>query len=213
MPYGTTDRRALLTLRLADGRALALREVAPDDTLMIARLIRDLSERSRRMRYLVASPSPELARREAIRIASDRTADDTALVVTTHDGGDETAVALGELWTNPAQRRGELAIIVRDAYQRLGIGTILLSTLVRAARAQGLRTVHATTLAGNRSLSRLLRRAGVPHTCTTIYGELDIVMYLAPQPPARSTTHRHQYALDGACMTTHTAQEDGYESA
>jgi GNAT superfamily N-acetyltransferase len=199
MTHSDIERAPLLRMQLPDGRMLALRRVATTDTPLIGDLLSRISARSRRLRYLIAAASsPDLIIREAIRISSARDPNYTALVVTGDEAGHETAIAVGELAAEPAARAAELAIVVRDDYQRLGIGTIVWDTLLRAARAQGVLKAQATTLAENEGLLRLVRRMGLPYITTTIYGEMDIVMDLAPRYPARTTTHQHVRSLQPA---------------
>jgi GNAT superfamily N-acetyltransferase len=52
----------------------------------------------------------------------------------------------------------ETAVVVEDAWQGLGLGTWLLSQLLRAAEQRGIRTFRADVLATNQRMLCLLRR-------------------------------------------------------
>jgi GNAT superfamily N-acetyltransferase len=52
----------------------------------------------------------------------------------------------------------EIAIVVEDAWQRRGLGGLLLDALFTAAEARGLRRFTADVLAENRPMLRVLSR-------------------------------------------------------
>jgi GNAT superfamily N-acetyltransferase len=54
----------------------------------------------------------------------------------------------------------EVGLLVEDAAQRQGIGTELLDVIVASARAAGITTLVATTLAEARHVHRMLGRVG-----------------------------------------------------
>ena len=56
---------------------------------------------------------------------------------------------------------GELALLVRDDWQRRGVGTMLAKKLVGEADALGLRSLHAHTQIDNAVIARILREAGL----------------------------------------------------
>ena len=74
----------------------------------------------------------------------------------------------------------EVACTVTDAWQRRGMGTLLMQTLVTAARALGVTTFTATVLAENRPSLRLLHTAGrVTRRETDGCGTVDLDIELA----------------------------------
>ena len=54
----------------------------------------------------------------------------------------------------------DLGVLVEDAWQRRGIGTRLMASLLDGARARGVTTVHADVLADDVFILRVLRRIG-----------------------------------------------------
>jgi GNAT superfamily N-acetyltransferase len=54
----------------------------------------------------------------------------------------------------------ELAVLVEDAWQRRGIGTLLAESLLERAWASGVTTVHADVLSDDRYILETLRRLG-----------------------------------------------------
>ena len=91
----------------------------------------------------------------------------------------EAAKGLGQTSPNPSVG----AIVVRDGWQRKGIGTLLLGQLVRIAHEGGLAHLRADLLADNHPMRRLLYGLGLRSTTTNYRGELSWVARLPPHIP------------------------------
>jgi GNAT superfamily N-acetyltransferase len=75
----------------------------------------------------------------------------------------------------------DLGVLVEDAWQRRGIGTRLITSLLDSARAQGVTTVHADVLADDVFILRTLRGIG-PLRVAIESGSLSIDIDLGRQP-------------------------------
>jgi GNAT superfamily N-acetyltransferase len=76
-----------------------------------------------------------------------------------------------------SDRIADLGILVEDAWQRQGIGTRLLRSLLEKARAVGVTTVHADVLGDDRFIVQALRRIGpasVSVHCGTFSVDMDL---------------------------------------
>jgi GNAT superfamily N-acetyltransferase len=71
-------------------------------------------------------------------------------------------VAMARYDVDPATRYAEIAFVVRDDWQRRGIGTLLLRRMIEIARARGLRGLAATVLTSNHAMLRIFQRSGLP---------------------------------------------------
>ena len=85
----------------------------------------------------------------------------------------------------------EVACTVTDAWQRRGVGTLLMATLVTAALALGVTTFTATVLAENRPSLRLFPKAGrvTRREANGCEVDLDIELAVPPgidKPPGRT---------------------------
>ena len=78
-------------------------------------------------------------------------------------------------------KSAEVAFVVPDAHQRLGIDAVLLRHLAAIARANGLRALHAFVLAENRPMMSVFRKIGLPMmtTCSEP-GVLEVSLKLVP---------------------------------
>ncbi|RZU74241.1 L-amino acid N-acyltransferase YncA [Micromonospora kangleipakensis] len=156
----TAARRAVdqVTLLLPDGAELLVRPATVDDLAGVVELHEGCSARSRQRRYLggAGSPSPSRLRRllEPARGVS--------LVVTRSGfgGAAESVVAMANLLAEGDE--AEVALLVRDDWQRRGIGTALLHRLVGHAERAGYAALVLHVLAENAPMLRTLARLGRP---------------------------------------------------
>lgn len=82
-----------------------------------------------------------------------------ALVATIDEGGQRTIIGGGRyILTGPG--KGEVAFVVVDAYQGLGIGAMLTRHLVDLARTAGLKELVADVLPENAAMRKVLAKSG-----------------------------------------------------
>ena len=75
----------------------------------------------------------------------------------------------------------DLGVLVEDAWQRRGIGTRLVTSLLDSARAKGVTTVHADVLADDVFILQALRQIG-PLRVSMESGSFSIDIDLSSQP-------------------------------
>jgi GNAT superfamily N-acetyltransferase len=76
----------------------------------------------------------------------------------------------------------EIAVLIEDRYQHMGIGTQLIAQLASVARRNGIRRLVADVLTGNSPMIALVRQLALP---TSIRAEGDtVVMSLELEPAA-----------------------------
>lgn len=147
---------------LPDGTALLVRPIRPEDEARLARFHAGLSDRSVYQRYFRPIPLAQRvrhARLSRLCFADFRT--EIPLVVVRGAGGpDEEILAVGRLHREPGRPEAEFALVVADAWQRRGLGTVLLARLEAAARVAGCARLRGTLLADNLPMQRLCRQRG-----------------------------------------------------
>lgn len=156
------------------GQSFMIRQVRRNDTPRLVDLLHRLSQRSHYLRFLTPKPqiSDEVVWREAFRVTESDPLLELALVATLQEQEEEPVIAIAELVrpTKTAQV-GEIAILVRDDYQREGIGSILTSRLVQLAALYGITTMQADILAENEGVRRMVNNLHLPYTLKTQYGQ------------------------------------------
>ena len=143
---------------LADGTRLTVRPIRPEDAEIEQAFVRGLSPRSKHFRFMqaVKELSPQMLARFT-EIDYDR---HMALIALRHQDGAEWQVGVARYVGNPDARTCEFAIVVADAEQHRGIGSILMRALMAAARAGGFEVMEGQVLADNSAMLRLMRDLG-----------------------------------------------------
>lgn len=159
---------------LSDGRVAEIRPVTHTDHAALVALHRDLSERSRYLRFFTLAPT---AADEFIdRLTAPADARRGALVAVL--AGRIIGVAAYETLDDPTV--GEVAFTVADPEQSHGVGTLLLEHLASLARRRGVRAFVAEVLGDNPAMIRVLADAGLPATITGGRGVVHVDVRLEP---------------------------------
>lgn len=166
---------------LTNGARVVVRPIGPDDEPLMAAFHAGLSARSVYQRYFhISSLEQRITQARLALTCRVDPAVGAALVAehATADGGREL-VALGRLTRTPPQGSAEIALLVVDRWQGLGLGRAMLHQLIAAARALGLRRLHGDMLADNDAMRVVVRHAGfvvraVPGDAARLRAELTL---------------------------------------
>ena len=148
---------------LRNGLAVTIRHLRDDDRERMAKAVRQLARESVYTRLF--SYRNELTESGLDRIMKVDPERQVALVVTTGAGEDEIVIGSGRYFASGAkgeERTAEVAFVVEEDYQGLGIAGRLLRHFVRIAREQGIVAFEADVLAGNKSMLAVFARSGLP---------------------------------------------------
>jgi GNAT superfamily N-acetyltransferase len=145
-----------VSLRLDNGVEVVIRPIRPIDKPLLAEGMARLSARSARFRFL--APKTRLTKAELRYLTEIDFVDHYALVAVRAD--DPWCAAGVARWVRDRERPdvAELAIVVDDDLQRLGLGTALVFALADAARARGITRFTGTALTENVAARRLFLR-------------------------------------------------------
>jgi RimJ/RimL family protein N-acetyltransferase len=167
------------SLVVADGTPITLRPVGTRDRAGLAALFARLTPESRYQRFL--SPKRELTPRELTFFTDIDHLNHEAIAAV--DDRDDSIVGVARYVRDPGRADvAELAIEVADAFQRMGIGTALTSLTIHYAHANGLTSLTATTLWGNRAARGLLRHHGF-RARRSLGGEIEHELKLQESSP------------------------------
>jgi RimJ/RimL family protein N-acetyltransferase len=148
------------------------RSIRPHDRPLVKAFYDELSDRSRRLRFLV--PTSELSD-EDLRYLTDVDHKRHEAIVALDDEGRMIGVA--RYVRTPGDRESaEVAVVVVDDRQNQGIGTSLLDRLTERARDNGIVRYTAIVTEDNDIVLNALRRAGAETTGTTDEGEVEFAL-------------------------------------
>jgi GNAT superfamily N-acetyltransferase len=140
---------------LRDGRRVLIRPVLPSDAPELADAIKTADRDTLHRRFMGGAPrvTPKLLAHLTVVDYVQR----FALVAIDPASGRGVAIARYE----PAgEGVAEIAVAVRPEWRRLGLATVLVELLAKAAAERGIHTFSASYLAENRPVAALVQDAG-----------------------------------------------------
>jgi GNAT superfamily N-acetyltransferase len=142
-----------MLLTLPGGTRVIVRAIVPEDKPLLVAALNGLSPRSAFQRFL--SPKVRFTEAELRYLTEVDQRDHIALIAILADGP-RVPVAVARC-VRVAPDTAELAIVVGDRWQGLGLGKRLTAELARRAAAEGIEKISGTMLADNRRAFRLMR--------------------------------------------------------
>jgi GNAT superfamily N-acetyltransferase len=167
--------------RLRDGRTVTIRAIRPDDKGRMADTLRQVSPESLYRRTF--SAKRDLSSEELKNLTEVDFVNIVALVAfiktEEHDriAGGGRYIRTGE---SDAALKAEVAFLIDDVYQGLGIGSRIFKHLVRIARASGITQFEAEVLPANDGMLRLFARSGLPVVSTPSRDSVHVTIDLNP---------------------------------
>jgi len=143
--------------RLTDGTQIVIRPIRPDDDPLVSAFLVGISAESGWKRLLSGRKLTAAEVRQLTRIDYAR---EMAFIAVMHDGPQERELGAARYVVDEDGAAAEFALLIADAWQHKGIGTLLLQTLIEHARGRGLGRLHGITYATNRALIELARKLG-----------------------------------------------------
>ncbi|PVX25793.1 MAG: acetyl-CoA synthetase, partial [Candidatus Bathyarchaeum sp.] len=143
--------------KLRDGRNVLLRPIKPEDEPMWLEMFQNFSEQSIRYRFFqIIKDTPHEVRVRYSNIDYDR---EIGIVAELKE---ERRKILGvvRLIIEPDEKTGEIAFIVADPWQGLGLGSKMVDYMIEICKDKHLETVYAFMLPDNHRAIRLLKKMG-----------------------------------------------------
>ncbi len=147
---------------MKDGSPATIRPIRPEDEPLLIKLHQALSERTVYLRYFQPLKlSQRTAHERLTRICFIDYDREMAFVVEhkLEDGSPEI-VGIGRLSKLRGRDEAELAVLVDDRFQHLGMGTELYRRLIAVARDEKVKRVVSTILAENREMRAICQKLG-----------------------------------------------------
>jgi acetyltransferase len=149
--------------KMKDGRDILIRPIRPEDEPQMIRFHQTLSPESVYLRYFhMENLSSRVAHDRLVQkcfIDYDR---EMALIAEAVDAGTHQSeiLGVGRLARQRDSQEGEVAVLIADRCQNLGLGTELLRRLIELARAEGYAVIVAHILPENMNMRKLAERFG-----------------------------------------------------
>ncbi len=157
-PNQYTERRTL-----KDGTSVVVRPILPEDEPRMIEFHKTLSDRSVYHRYFIPMKlSERIAHERLVRVCfSDY---DREIPLVTEFRPTPSAapqiIGIGRLSKQHLLNEGEFALVISDAWQGRGLGSLLLEMILQIARQENLQRVVAYVLPENREMLHLCRKLG-----------------------------------------------------
>jgi RimJ/RimL family protein N-acetyltransferase len=166
--------------RLRDGRMLEIRALQSVDRAGLLAAFERTSDESRYRRFF--APKRAFSERELEFFMNVDFATHVALAATIDDGAGQVIVGGGRyIASKPGS--AELAFVVDDAHQNLGIATHLLRHLVFVAQEAGIGELVADVLPENTAMLKVLERCSVEMTVRREAGIVHVTLDLSRRRP------------------------------
>ena len=145
-------------VHLEDGTQVLLRPIKPEDEPMWREMLANCSQESIwfRFRYLFKKATHEMATRFCF-IDYDR---EIAIVAELETDGVRKLVGVGRLVADADHTNAEFAVLVVDAYQKRGLGSLLTDYTLQICRDWGIRHVVAETAPDNQRMLGIFKHRG-----------------------------------------------------
>jgi len=144
--------------KLRDGRTVLLRPIKPEDEPSWLEMFQNLSEKSLRNRFFnVIKDAPHEMRVRYCNIDYDR---EIAIVVEITEDMRKKIVGVVRVPIEPNGKKGEIAFIVADPWQGLGLGSKMVDHVIEICKDKKLETIYAIMMNDNHNAINLVRKMG-----------------------------------------------------
>jgi len=150
------------TESLREGKQVTIRAIRPDDKTNMAGTLKELSSDSFYRRTF--SPKRDVSVADLKQLTEVDFDNVVALVAVMNEEGQERIVGGGRYIRSGATggvKKAEVAFLIDDVHQGMGIGSRIFRHLVAIARSSGIRLFEAEVLPTNEGMLRLFDRSGL----------------------------------------------------
>jgi GNAT superfamily N-acetyltransferase len=162
------------SVRLRNGAVVHLRAIRPEDEDRLIALYGRLSPESARQRFFTSMKW--LPRAWARYFANVDYHDRLAVVAEREEAGAILLIGVARYDAAGTPGSAEIALVVEDAWQGLGLGRLLLDEILEAGAQRGIHEFRADVLADNRRMLALLARHTDVVQQTTEQGVTELIV-------------------------------------
>jgi acetyltransferase len=147
---------------LKDGIQIVTRPIRPEDEPMVIDFHKQLSEATVYLRYFQTPTLRYRTSHERLRRVCfiDYEREMALIALRATEGGKNEILGIGRMIKSHGSNEAEIAVVIADRYQRLGIGTQLAGLLVRIAADERIDHLRAYMLPQNAAMQAVVRHLG-----------------------------------------------------
>jgi len=144
--------------KLRDGRTVLLRPIKPEDEPLWLEMFQNFSKDSIRYRFfsIIKDTSHEMRVRYC-NIDYDR---EIAIVAELTENGRKKILGVTRVPIEPDKKTGEIAVIVADPWQGLGLGSKMVDYMIEICKDKKLETIYGYMLGDNYRTINLMKKMG-----------------------------------------------------
>ena len=144
--------------KLRDGRTVLLRPIKPEDEPLWLEMFQNFSEQSIRYRFFnIIKNTPHEVRVRYCNIDYDR---EIAIVPELTEDGRRKILGVVRVPIEPDKKTGEIAVIVADPWQGLGLGSKMMDYMIEICKDKKLETIYGVMLSDNYQAINLMKKMG-----------------------------------------------------
>ncbi|MEM3536320.1 MAG: bifunctional acetate--CoA ligase family protein/GNAT family N-acetyltransferase, partial [Candidatus Bathyarchaeia archaeon] len=144
--------------KMRDGRTVLLRPIKPEDEPLWLEMFQNFSEESIRFRFFqIIKDTPHEVRVRYCNIDYDR---EIAIVAELNENGRKRILGVVRVSLEPDRKKGEIAFIVADPWQGLGLGTKMVDHVIDICKDMGVENLFGIVLPDNQRAISLLKKMG-----------------------------------------------------
>ncbi|MEM2916813.1 MAG: GNAT family N-acetyltransferase [Candidatus Bathyarchaeia archaeon] len=144
--------------KMRDGRTVLLRPIKPEDEPLWLEMFQNFSEESIRYRFFqIIKDTPHEVRVRYCNIDYDR---EIAIVAELNEEGTRKILGVVRLIIDPDKKTGEIAFIVADPWQGLGLGTKMVDYMIEICKDKKLEAIYGVMLPDNKRAIELMKKMG-----------------------------------------------------
>jgi acetyltransferase len=147
-----------LIWQIKDGREILFRPIKPEDEPLWLEMFQSFSEEAIRYRFFqILKDTPHEVRVRYCNIDYDR---EIAIVPIIREENNTKILGVGRLTIEPDGKTGEIAFIIRDKWQGLGIGAKIVDYVIEIAVEKGIKKIIAIIMRQNHKAINLVEKMG-----------------------------------------------------
>jgi acetyltransferase len=144
--------------KLRDGRTVLLRPIKPEDEPLWLEMFQNFSEKSLRNRFFnIMKDAPHEMRIRYCNIDYDR---EIAIVAEIKEDKQRKILGVVRVPIEPDGKTGEIAFIVADPWQGLGLGSKMVDHMIEICKDKKLQKIYAIMMNDNHAAINLVKKMG-----------------------------------------------------